>query len=120
MKFLVDNQLPAALARFIESRDCHAKHVLDVGLAEASDIQIFRHAESDGYILVSKDEDFLHLALRPAVTTGLVVTCGVLMPIRVSVPFYHYAALPPSRSPLSVRYWQGIQSLRSGPVPLLA
>jgi len=42
------------------------------GLAEASDRQILRHAESEGYILVSKDEDFLHLVLRPAVTTGLV------------------------------------------------
>ena len=65
MKFLVDNQLPAALARFIESRGCHAKHVLEVGLAEASDTQILRHAEAEGYILVSKDDDFPHLALRP-------------------------------------------------------
>ena len=72
MKFLVDNQLPAALARFIESRGCHAEHVLDVGLAEASDTQILQHAQLGGYILVSKDEDFLHLALRPAATTGLV------------------------------------------------
>ena len=47
MKFLVDNQLPAALARFIESRGCLAKHVLDVGLAEASDKRIFLYAESE-------------------------------------------------------------------------
>ena len=72
MKFLVDNQLPAALARFIESRGCHAKHVLDIGLAEACDTQILRYAELESYILVSKDEDFLHLVLRPGVTTGLV------------------------------------------------
>lgn len=52
MKFLVDNQLPAALARFIESRGCGAKHVLDIRLSEASDTQILRHAESEGYILV--------------------------------------------------------------------
>jgi predicted nuclease of predicted toxin-antitoxin system len=72
LKFLVDNQLPAALARFIESRGSRAKHVLEIGLAESSDIQIFRHAESEGYILVSKDEDFLHLALRPASRISLV------------------------------------------------
>jgi predicted nuclease of predicted toxin-antitoxin system len=48
VKFLVDNQLPAALARFIESRGCQAQHVLDIGLAEASDTQIFRQAESEG------------------------------------------------------------------------
>lgn len=72
MKFLVDNQLPAALARFIESRGCHAKHVLDIGLAGASDIEIFRYAEAEGHILVSKDEDFLHLMLQPSVSAGLV------------------------------------------------
>jgi predicted nuclease of predicted toxin-antitoxin system len=59
VKFLVDNQLPAALARFIESR----------GGFRHSNIP---HAESGSYILVSKDEDFLHLALRPGVTAGLV------------------------------------------------
>lgn len=72
MKFLVDNQLPAALARFIESLGYYAKHVLDLGLAEASDTQIFRLAESEGYILVSKDEDFLHFVLKPGTNTGLV------------------------------------------------
>jgi predicted nuclease of predicted toxin-antitoxin system len=72
VKFLVDNQLPAALARFIESRGCHAKHVLDIGLSEASDIEIFRYAEAEGYILVSKDEDFLHLILRTSAAAGLV------------------------------------------------
>jgi predicted nuclease of predicted toxin-antitoxin system len=46
VKFLVDNQLPAALARFIESRE--------------------------GYILISKDGDFLHLILQPSATAGLV------------------------------------------------
>lgn len=72
MKFLVDNQLPAALARCIESKGCQAKHVLEIGLAEASDMQILRFAESEGYVLISKDEDFLHLILRSAVTANLV------------------------------------------------
>ena len=72
MKFLVDNQLPAALARFIETKGCQAVHVLDVGLAEQPDIEIFRRAKLDGYILISKDEDFLHLVLRPGTSAGLV------------------------------------------------
>jgi len=69
---MVDNQLPPALARFIESQGCEAKHVLDIGLAEASDSQILRFAESEEYVLISKDEDFLHLILRPAATASLV------------------------------------------------
>jgi predicted nuclease of predicted toxin-antitoxin system len=72
VKFLVDNQLPAALARFIESKGCEVSHVLDVGLAEAPDSEIFRRAERDGCVLVSKDEDFLHLVLRPGTSAGLV------------------------------------------------
>ena len=62
MKFLVDNQLPQALVRFFRRRglDCH--HVLDVGLAEASDEDICRYARAEGRIIVSKDEDFLYLS----------------------------------------------------------
>jgi predicted nuclease of predicted toxin-antitoxin system len=58
VKFLVDNQLPAALARFIESRGCEASHVLDLGLSQAPDSQIFRRADLDGYFLVSKARIF--------------------------------------------------------------
>ena len=42
MKFLVDNQLPAALARFLTSRGVECRHVLDAGLADASDAEIGR------------------------------------------------------------------------------
>jgi predicted nuclease of predicted toxin-antitoxin system len=72
VKFLVDNQLPSALARWIESRGRYARHVLEIGMADATDIDIFRYAVSEEHILVSKDEDFLHLALRPGVTAGLI------------------------------------------------
>jgi predicted nuclease of predicted toxin-antitoxin system len=44
VKFLVDNQLPAALARFLTSRGADCQHVLDVGLADATDSKIWEHA----------------------------------------------------------------------------
>ena len=65
MKFLVDNQLPAALAEHLRMRGLDCQHVLDVGLAEASDAQICRYAQDHERVIVSKDEDFLHLANRP-------------------------------------------------------
>jgi len=37
MKFLVDNQLPIALSRFLEGEGLQARHVIDVQLDEASD-----------------------------------------------------------------------------------
>ena len=62
MTFLVDNQLPVALARFLSARGVECHHVLDLGLAQASDIEIWRYAAESKMILISKDEDFFHLA----------------------------------------------------------
>lgn len=65
MKFLVDNQLPPALALYLRERGFDCKHVLDVGLGDALDITICRYAEVEDRIIVSKDEDFLYLASQP-------------------------------------------------------
>ena len=65
MKFLVDNQLPPALAQYLRKRDFDCQHVLDVGLAESLDSEICRYAEAQDRIIVSKDEDFLYLAAQP-------------------------------------------------------
>ena len=72
MKFLVDNQLPAALARFLASRGVDCQHVLDLKLGEASDAEIWAHASRNDYVVISKDEDFLYLANVPAAKARLV------------------------------------------------
>ncbi len=58
MRFLIDAQLPPALARWLESRGHDAEHVADRGLSAAEDRAIWRHAAATGAILVTKDEDF--------------------------------------------------------------
>jgi len=65
VNFIVDSQLPLALAQHLRTRGLDCQHVLDIGLAEASDAEICRYAESQGRVIISKDEDFLHLASRP-------------------------------------------------------
>jgi predicted nuclease of predicted toxin-antitoxin system len=65
VKFLVDNQLPVNLAQHLRTRGLDCQHVLDVGLGEASDAEICQYAESQDRVIISKDEDFLHLASRP-------------------------------------------------------
>jgi len=65
VNFLVDNQLPLALAQHLRTRGLDCQHVLDIGLAGASDADICRYAESQSRVIISKDEDFLHLASRP-------------------------------------------------------
>lgn len=62
MKFLVDHQLPPALARFIATQGHQAEHVRDLGLMEADDTVIWEHANVRGLVIVSKDEDFTFLA----------------------------------------------------------
>ena len=72
MRFLVDNQLPAALARFLAAQGHEAEHVLDLHLDGADDRTIWRHAASHGSVVVSKDEDFLYFATQPDSVTALV------------------------------------------------
>lgn len=64
MKFIVDNQLPVALARWLSARGEDAVHVLDLALDTTSDMDIWSRASAEGRIVVSKDEDFFHLANR--------------------------------------------------------
>lgn len=64
MRFLVDAQLPPALARMLASHGHLAEHVGDVGLMEADDSQIWRYALENKAILVTKDEDFSHRLLQ--------------------------------------------------------
>ena len=58
MRFLVDAQLPPALARWLTAQGHEAEHVADCGLAQASDPAIWDYAINVGAIIVSKDEDF--------------------------------------------------------------
>jgi len=64
MRFLVDNQLPAALARWLAKQGADAVHVLDLGLGAVSDTEIWSHGITEARIVVSKDEDFFDLANR--------------------------------------------------------
>lgn len=65
MNFLIDNQLPPALARFIQTEfKVRARHVIDVGLRDASDAEIWNYVSKSDSILISKDEDFANMVLQ--------------------------------------------------------
>ncbi len=64
MKFLVDHQLPVALARWLAAQRTDTVHVLDAGLDTTPDADIWDRAVAEGRIVVSKDADFFHLANR--------------------------------------------------------
>jgi predicted nuclease of predicted toxin-antitoxin system len=63
MRFLVDAQLPPALARWLAANGHSAEHVADRQLEVASDTAIWEYALRENATIITKDEDF---ALRKA------------------------------------------------------
>jgi predicted nuclease of predicted toxin-antitoxin system len=72
VKFIVDNQLPASLAKWLISRGHQAVHVLELGLAAAKDEEIWTFAATNATALITKDEDFSRRASQPGATVQVV------------------------------------------------
>jgi predicted nuclease of predicted toxin-antitoxin system len=64
MRFLVDAQLPTAVARWIASRGHDAVHISDLHLQDASDSVIWDLALRESAVIVSKDQDFVDRRTR--------------------------------------------------------
>ena len=62
MRFLVDNQLPPSLARFI-SQDLQAEalHVTEIGMRDSADAAVWSYAAENNFVVISKDDDFVTL-----------------------------------------------------------
>jgi predicted nuclease of predicted toxin-antitoxin system len=66
MRFLVDAQLPPALARWLEEHGHTAEHVADRGMAAADDRVVWDYALTVGAVILTRDEDFaIRRALAP-------------------------------------------------------
>jgi predicted nuclease of predicted toxin-antitoxin system len=75
MRFLVDNQLPPSLARWLRDRGHDAEHVFESGVQLLNDRALWARALADARIFISKDEDFLSLT-NSRVTQGGSCGCG--------------------------------------------
>lgn len=58
MRFVVDAQLPPALARWLAAGGHISEHVADVGMASADDRDIWDYVVGVGAVILSKDQDF--------------------------------------------------------------
>lgn len=75
MRFLIDAQLPQALAQWFEERGHEAAHVRDVLGGQAPDHDIADHARHNDLVLVTKDDDFV--LRHPPTDYGLIwLRCG--------------------------------------------
>jgi predicted nuclease of predicted toxin-antitoxin system len=59
MRFMVDAQLPPALARWLGEHSCAATPVREVGLRESDDGSIRNFASAGDWVLITKDEDLV-------------------------------------------------------------
>ena len=64
MNFLVDAQLPPALAEWLRAQGHDAQHVEDVGMRDAEDDPIWAYALNVGAGILTKDEDFAERSAR--------------------------------------------------------
>ena len=72
MKFIVDNQLPTALATYLRNKGFDCQHVLETGLSDADDAAICKYAGDQERIVISKDEDFFFFAKQPEARIRLI------------------------------------------------
>jgi predicted nuclease of predicted toxin-antitoxin system len=76
-RFVIDAQLPPALAVHLAARGFLAEHVNRIGLREAHDVSIWEYARRHDATLITKDEDFVALARREESGPQVVwIRCG--------------------------------------------
>jgi predicted nuclease of predicted toxin-antitoxin system len=61
MDYLVDSNLPPAIATWLSSQGAVARHASEIGLERAQDRAIWQHAKTVSACIVTKDEDFVLL-----------------------------------------------------------
>lgn len=63
MRLLFDQNLSPSLTEALKDPFPGSLHVRDAGLDSASDAAVWVYAKDQGFVIVSKDADFRHLAL---------------------------------------------------------
>lgn len=63
MKLLVDQNLPPKLAKVASTEFPGSCHVIDLQFDAEDDQEIWELAKTEGFVVISKDSDFLHRSL---------------------------------------------------------
>lgn len=73
IKFLLDAGVPRSVQRFLESQGFAVTHVADTGLISATDQEIYRYANEESFVLISRDKDFGSMLDYPAGGIGIII-----------------------------------------------
>ena len=91
MKFIVDAQLPPALARCLVRLGHESEHVLNVGLLGADDRSIQQYAAEHNIVVITKDEDFAANLLWQKNNPAVIWCALAIAQIKhCSIGFYRY------------------------------
>lgn len=63
MKLLFDQNLPPRLVERLADLFPDSTHVFTLGLDQSSDLEVWRYAHDNDFVIVSKDADFSELSL---------------------------------------------------------
>jgi predicted nuclease of predicted toxin-antitoxin system len=94
VRFLIDAQLPPAIARELAVRGHEADHVADLGLASAPDRRIWDRALATGAVLVTKDEDFVTMRALSTADAPAIVWVRIGNATRRALLGRFFTALP--------------------------
>ncbi len=72
MRFLLDQDVYAATARFLSRFDHDVVQVAQIGLSQADDTELLRVAQEQNRILVTRDRDFGNLVFVQALGAGVI------------------------------------------------
>ena len=76
MKFLIDENLPSALAPWLRARGHDAIHVLAANLGGAADEEIAAAAQRDFRVIITRDADYEALVSRGIAVKVLRIAVG--------------------------------------------
>ena len=63
MNFLVDAQLTPMLAAWLRDQGLEAQHLHELGLASATDHEVWARALANNQVVITKDRDFVEWAI---------------------------------------------------------
>lgn len=99
MRFLLDQDVYAATARFLAGLGHDVAQAAQMGLAEATDVQLLAVAQEQGRILVTRDRDLGRWSLstcweQASFTCGCYLRPRILSTLSLGV---YYSHIPPMR-----------------------
>ena len=72
MKLLLDENLSRRLVPFLQAEYPGTSQVVLEGLERASDLDVWRHAKENDFVIVTKDSDFYELSLLHGIPPKLI------------------------------------------------